>query len=764
MNNSTDQNPALQARFAEVFARLPEQDIEQFYAHYQLWLLRRRVPTIEKQIGLLREHLGDNQHLIASLQPSAIALAVLVRLQSNGVSNIELLDQMLERGEDWLDRMMQRLDYCEQVEDFIQGDYTQWCMKSLEGAYDWIDTLLCSTKEKEARAPLQPDETGEEGVEATEELLLRKLSLDDDASILESTLKRPAIKVEETDTHEIEASAQELPQQEDKLLGITEQFLMGGESAIEPQESTVEAEQPAELEDWEDLESPGLRPEPWYSVNLTDDAPLDATQLDVMHDWIKMLQANAISGGEAGDTESTASQVAATPAEDSSQVESVAPEPAEINAEEPAVQQAASESVSTLSVAESQNAPESNLEREETLDIAEASGTPESVFTPHEEEAQNEPLVAEAEVSESTGQNESEPGESGIVAPADHIEVESSEAEDTQSRGEDATLAEEIEPTNVAEVTQSSSAIEEETSTNNILSEEGGELPWYEYLEKHESTIQAPQSQSEIEEHIEPENVQNISAAELSESATATPELHEYAPLDQSAAETIQVEAALAEEPEKREWGSDGIESWQAWEMQEEDMTLPMALREIRLAQETQLPAGPEDTAKSVEEAQQVSTNEAMITGEPVESAEPESIVLAQDGISTTPISLIQSEASVQETSEEAASGEIAAHAEGTTTQSAAGQSAMAEAVREEVGSAENATLLKYHGAGDVEESAMEASVQTGPAFVFEPFERAEALSEPQPAAQIEQPAPPSEEPRGKIGFWRWLFGKKRSK
>jgi hypothetical protein len=730
MNNSTDQNPALQARFAEVFARLPEQDIEQFYAHYQLWLLRRRVPTIEKQIGLLREHLGDNQHLIASLQPSAIALAVLVRLQSNGVSNIELLDQMLERGEDWLDRMMQRLDYCEQVEDFIQGDYTQWCMKSLEGAYDWIDTLLCSTKEKEARAPLHPDETGEEGVEATEELLLRKLSLDDDASILESTLKRPAIKVEETDTHEIEASAQELPQQEDKLLGIAEQFLTGGESAIDPQESTVEAEQPAELEDWEDLESPGLRPEPWYSVNLTDDVPLDATQLDVMHDWIKMLQANAISGGEAGDTESTASQVAATPAEDSSQAESVAPEPAEINAEEPAVQQAASEPVSTLSVAESQNAP----------------------------------LVAEAEVSESTGQNESEPGESGIVAPADHIEVESSEAEDTQSREEDATLAEEIEPTNVAEVTQSSSAIEEETSTNNILSEEGGELPWYEYLEKHESIIQAPQSQSEIEEHIEPENVQNISAAELSGSVTATPELHEYAPLDQSAAETIQGEAALAEEPEKRERESDGIESWQAWEMQEEDMTLPMALREIRLAQETQLPAGPEDAAKSVEEAQQVSTNEAMITGEPVESAEPESIVLAQDGISTTPISLIQSEASAQETSEEAASGEMAEPAEGAITQPAPGQLAMAEEVPDEAGSAENATLLKYHGAGDVEESTMKTPEQTGPAFVFEPFERAEALSEPQPAAQIEQPAPPSEEPRGKIGFWRWLFGKKRRK
>ena len=131
-----DQQAEQQKQFAEVFAYLPEQDIEQFYAHYQLWLMRRRVPIIEKQLELLHEYLNENQQLVESLRPSAVALAVLVRLQSSGVTNIDVLDQMLERGEDWLDRMMQRLDYCEQVEDFIQGDYTQWCIRSLEGAYD----------------------------------------------------------------------------------------------------------------------------------------------------------------------------------------------------------------------------------------------------------------------------------------------------------------------------------------------------------------------------------------------------------------------------------------------------------------------------------------------------------------------------------------------------------------------------------------------------------------------------------------------------
>src|SRR5579883_868229 len=192
MSNSNEQTSTLQQRFAEVFTRLPEQDIEQFYAHYQLWVLRQRVPFLEKQIETLREHIAENQQQIEALQPPAIALAVLARLQSKGVNDVALLDQMLERGEDWLDRMMQRLDYCEQVEDFIQGDYTQWCYRSLEGAYDWIDTLLGSVEEdEEPRPPVEGDGA------ATEELLLQKLRLDDEEEMLEATLKQPAAKDED---------------------------------------------------------------------------------------------------------------------------------------------------------------------------------------------------------------------------------------------------------------------------------------------------------------------------------------------------------------------------------------------------------------------------------------------------------------------------------------------------------------------------------------------------------------------------------------
>src|SRR5579883_1405289 len=304
MNNGADENPPLRERFAEVFSRLPEQDIEQFYAQYQLWLLRRRVPIIQKQIEALDEHLAENQQVIESLQPSAVALAVLARLQSNGVSNIELLDQMLERGEDWLDRMMQRLDYCEQVEDFIQGDYTQWCYRSLEGAYDWIDTLLGSVKDgEEPRPPVEEDGA------ATEELLLQKLRLDDEEEMLEATLKQPAAKDED------ESKEPAISDQEGVPPGGGEPFPMAGSGDEGQSEELGELEQPPELANWEDLDSPEGRPAPWYSVNLAADASTVSTQPEEMNEWIKVLQEENASGAEAAMPEA---------AEDSAGVQDVA--------------------------------------------------------------------------------------------------------------------------------------------------------------------------------------------------------------------------------------------------------------------------------------------------------------------------------------------------------------------------------------------------------------------------------------------------------
>src|SRR5258708_3000207 len=155
----------------EIFARLSQRDIEQFYAGYQQWHLQQQIATLQTQIDALQLQILENTEHMQEVHPSAISLATLARLQAHGVSDIDLLDRMLERGESWLDQTMQRLDYCEQLDDFIRDDYTQWCNLALEGAYDWIDSIQEPTASSPAQEPIAIEE---EVIETTEELLLQK--------------------------------------------------------------------------------------------------------------------------------------------------------------------------------------------------------------------------------------------------------------------------------------------------------------------------------------------------------------------------------------------------------------------------------------------------------------------------------------------------------------------------------------------------------------------------------------------------------------
>ena len=127
-----------------VFAQLNQQDIEEFYTGYQRWNLQHQLEALQTRLEDLRKQIDVNTARMQEVHPTALELATLARLQSNGVSDIDLLDRMLEQGELWLDRTMQRLDYLEQLDDFIREDYTQWCQHALEGAYDWIDSVLDS--------------------------------------------------------------------------------------------------------------------------------------------------------------------------------------------------------------------------------------------------------------------------------------------------------------------------------------------------------------------------------------------------------------------------------------------------------------------------------------------------------------------------------------------------------------------------------------------------------------------------------------------
>ena len=173
-----------------IYATLNQHDVEQFYAGYQLWYTRQRITTLQEQIGGLHQQISENAERLQQVQPPAVAFATLARLQANGVNEIELLDRMLERGEEWLDLTMQRLDYCEQL-DFIHDNYAQWCEHALEGAYDWIDSMRDAYDDTMPQ-PVVTTEVDEVSVEATEELLLRKLTSEEEEEV---TLKQPAVSL-----------------------------------------------------------------------------------------------------------------------------------------------------------------------------------------------------------------------------------------------------------------------------------------------------------------------------------------------------------------------------------------------------------------------------------------------------------------------------------------------------------------------------------------------------------------------------------------
>src|SRR5437588_620116 len=179
-----------------IFARLDPQDVERFYQSYQLWTLQQQIAGLQTQITTLHQQIAENNERMQRSHPSAIALATLVRFQSHGVTDVDLLDHMLERGEAWLDQTMQRLAYCEQF-DFIRDNYTEWCQHALDGAYDWIDSMqnssTISSPEESNLAVTYAAMTNGSLDEVTEEILLQKLMSDEESFMLESTLKRPAI-------------------------------------------------------------------------------------------------------------------------------------------------------------------------------------------------------------------------------------------------------------------------------------------------------------------------------------------------------------------------------------------------------------------------------------------------------------------------------------------------------------------------------------------------------------------------------------------
>ena len=78
----------------------------------------------------LRTELRENDAKEASFRPSPNELSAIERLQRSGVTGIDLLDRMVEQGEDWLVVTMRRLDHFERT-GLAPKDYSTWCEHAL---------------------------------------------------------------------------------------------------------------------------------------------------------------------------------------------------------------------------------------------------------------------------------------------------------------------------------------------------------------------------------------------------------------------------------------------------------------------------------------------------------------------------------------------------------------------------------------------------------------------------------------------------------
>jgi hypothetical protein len=122
----------------KLFEQLPLQAMQSVADGYMAWYVTRVTQSLDETIAGRRAELRDNDAKEASYRPSPAELSGIERLQRSGVTGMDLLDRMVEQGEDWLVLTMRRLDHFEKT-GLAPKDYSTWCEHALGGAYDWID-------------------------------------------------------------------------------------------------------------------------------------------------------------------------------------------------------------------------------------------------------------------------------------------------------------------------------------------------------------------------------------------------------------------------------------------------------------------------------------------------------------------------------------------------------------------------------------------------------------------------------------------------
>jgi len=122
----------------KLYEQIPLEAMQRVNDSYMSWYVTRVTQSLDETMSSLRAELRDNDAKEASYRPSPAELAAIERLQRSGVTGVDLLDRMVEQGEDWLVLTMRRLDHFERT-GLAPKDYSTWCEHALSGAYDWID-------------------------------------------------------------------------------------------------------------------------------------------------------------------------------------------------------------------------------------------------------------------------------------------------------------------------------------------------------------------------------------------------------------------------------------------------------------------------------------------------------------------------------------------------------------------------------------------------------------------------------------------------
>ncbi|MGH2517970.1 MAG: hypothetical protein ACRDHP_20195 [Ktedonobacterales bacterium] len=121
-----------------LYGQIPLDSMQQVSDSYMAWYVDRVTRQLDETVAGLSSELRENDAKETSFRPSPNELGAIERMQKSGVTGKDLLDRMVEQGEDWLMLTMRRLDHFERT-GLAPKDYSTWCEHALSGAYDWID-------------------------------------------------------------------------------------------------------------------------------------------------------------------------------------------------------------------------------------------------------------------------------------------------------------------------------------------------------------------------------------------------------------------------------------------------------------------------------------------------------------------------------------------------------------------------------------------------------------------------------------------------